>query len=229
MKIHPAQQGSLQWLEARAAIPTASEFDNLISPTWELRKGQMPQSYLNRKLAEWWLGGPLADLGSFATEMGSILEDEAKPWYELEFGERIDSVGLCTTDDGKIGASPDGLIGEDCGIECKCPEPQTHVGYLLAGVVPKDYLAQVHGSMLVTGRPRWKFLSYRRRFPALVVDVPRDDEIQAAIRDALDLFLQKFEHGQQRLIELNGGEPPRRSAPSPERPAFEHDTNDVPS
>lgn len=204
------QQGSAAWLEARSALPTASEFDNLISPTWEIRKGQMPATYLCRKLAEWWLGGPIADLGSFAMEQGNILEDEAKPWFSLEYGQEIESVGFITTDDGKIGASPDGLLGDDSGIEIKCHEAQTHVRYLLEGGVPKDYLAQVHGSMYVTGRPTWTFLSYRRRFPNLVVTVARDEAIQTYLGEALAKFMQRFESGKARLTELNGGPPPPR-------------------
>ena len=52
---HP--QGSIEWMQARAGIPTASEFDNLVTPKWEVRTGQMPKTYLARKLAEWWQGG----------------------------------------------------------------------------------------------------------------------------------------------------------------------------
>ena len=59
MKIIPVQQNSLEWLVARSGLPTASEFDNLISPKFEPRKGQMPESYLAQKLAERWIGGPL--------------------------------------------------------------------------------------------------------------------------------------------------------------------------
>jgi len=215
IKHNQFQQGSLEWMVARAGIPTASEFDNLLSPTWELRKGQMPQTYLNRKLAEWWAGGPISGFNSFDMEQGNILEEEAKPWFTLETGKEIEPVGFCTSDDGSIGASPDGLIGEDCGIEIKCPESPTHIGYLLNGELPKDYLAQVHGSMFVTGRPRWLFMSYRRRHPNLLICIERDEEIQEKIAEALALFLAKFQAGKERLIEINGGPPTR---PPPLRP-----------
>ena len=54
MKVHDVSQGSLEWLQLRAGVPTASEFDSLVSPTWEIRKGDMPRTYLHKKLAEWW-------------------------------------------------------------------------------------------------------------------------------------------------------------------------------
>lgn len=229
MKILPHPQGSVEWMQARAGIPTASEFDNLISPTGEIRKGQMPQSYLAKKLAEWWLGGPLPCFNSFDMEQGSILENEAVPWYELEYSQKVDRVGLITTDDGLIGCSPDGLLGDDGGIEIKCPQPETHVKYLIGGVLPPEYVAQVHGAMFVTGRPWWRFLSYRRHFPAFMLHVERDEEIQDALAEALAQWLAKFEAAKERMIAINGGEPPRRRpAPEPElQPVVNHDPDDI--
>lgn len=212
MRLHTEfEPNSLEWLVARSGIPTASEFDQLLTPEFEIRKGQMPATYLHRKLAETWLGGPLPGANVLDMEFGKILEEQALPFYELEFGEPIQRVALVTTDDGRVGCSPDGLIGDEGGIEIKCPEAHTHVGYLLKGGVPKDYLTQIHGAMWVTGRPWWKFLSYRRMFPPLVVTVFRDEKIQAAITDAIALFLSKFDVAMQRVVEMNGGRTPERN------------------
>jgi hypothetical protein len=224
VKIHPADQGSLDWLMARAGLITASEFDSIVTPEFKPRTGETVQTYLATKLAERWIQGPLAGFSAFATEQGNILEDEAKPWYSLEYGEEIIRVGLCTSDDGRIGCSPDGLLGKEGdikgrgGIEIKCPEPTAHVKYLLADELPKQYRAQVHGSMLVTGRPWWKFLSYRRGFPKLLLTVNRDTDIEHKLQQAIEEFLVLFEAGWQKLCERNGGPPPKRKVfvPSPE-------------
>lgn len=211
---------------ARAGIPTASEFDNLLTPEMKPRVGAMPESYLAKKVAEAWQGGPLAQLNVFDVEQGKILEEEAVPWFELEYSTPIQRVGLITTDDGRCGCSPDGLIGEDGGIEIKCPAVHTHVGYLLKGTLPKDYAAQVYGSMFVTGRKWWKFLSYRRRLPALVLTVERDDEAMESIQEALTLFLARFDRAMDRLIEINGG-PPKRPTVKPAAPAYQPDENNI--
>ena len=205
----PLVQGTEEWMQARAGIPTASEFDSLVTPEMKIRTGETPKSYLNKKLAEAWLGGPLIGFSAFSTEQGQILEGEAKPWFELEYGETIQSVGFITTEDGRVGCSPDGLLGENSGIEIKCPEPQTHVGYLLKGELPKDYAAQVHGSLWVTGRTTWKFVSYRRHFPALVLTIVRDEEKMKVLGDALHAFLEQFREGWRKLCEINGGTPNR--------------------
>lgn len=195
MILHDVKQGTDEWLYLRAKIPTASEFDNLVTPEFKPRTGQTPATYMHKKIAEKCMGIPLGSGGTFSMDQGSMLETEAIPWYEFTFDVKIQRVGFCTTDDGRIGCSPDGLIGDDGGIEVKCPEPHTHVRYLLDGGVPKEYLAQVHGSMFVTGRPWWIFLSYNRQFPAHIVTVKRDPTIQGALRGALNNFLRDFDEG----------------------------------
>lgn len=223
MKIHTEfQQNSLFWLNARAGVVTASEFDNLLTPKFKVREGQMVNTYLARKLAEKWIG-PLPGFSTIDMEFGKILEEEAKPFYTLTFSEEIQDVALITSDDGKIGCSPDGLIGEDGGIEIKCPEPTNHVKYLLAGCLPDDYAAQVHGSMFVTGRDWWKFMSYRRGFPPFVIVIKRDEEIQEAIAEALGEFLPKLDAAYGRLCEMNGGPPESRIRSMPEQPSEQSD------
>jgi len=218
MKIHNVAQHSVEWFKLRAGVVTASELHRLITPLWKIRTGDGPQTYLCEKLAEWKLQGPLPDFGrSFgALEQGTILEEEAIPFYEFTTGETISRVGFITTDDGRFGCSPDGLIQvpttisnpgiavqdgwtRTAGIEIKCPQPHTHVGYLLDGVVPPEYLAQIHGSMYVTGFQRWKFMSFSRSFEPLILTVERDEKILPVIKLALEIFAEKFESGKKKL------------------------------
>lgn len=206
MKIHDVQQNSLEWLMLRCGLPTASEFDQLLTPEFEIRKGEMPKTYLARKVAEAW-GGPLPGYNTIDMEQGSILEKEAIPHFEFSTGIEVTRVGFVTTDDGLVGCSPDGLIGDDGGIEVKCPDAHTHVKYLLNGGLPKDYAAQVHGSMFVTGRSYWRFLSYRRGFPPLSIIVNRDEEIQAKIGAAIEPFVGRFQYAMEALEKLNGAPP----------------------
>lgn len=212
MKIHQVEQGSLDWALLRAGIPTASEMDALITPKFKIKTGDGPDTYLNKKVAEKWQGGPLPQKQVFDMEQGQILESEAINWYELEFNATVNKVGFITTDDGRAGCSPDFLLPKDCGAELKCPRAETHVGYLRDGVLPDAYVIQVHASMFVTGFKQWKFISYRRGFPQLVLTIERDEEVQETIAEALDLFAQKFDEAMARMTEINGG-PPRSFKP----------------
>ncbi len=218
MKIHDCQQGTLEWTKLHFGIPTASGLDNLLTPEFELRKGEMPKTYVYKKVAEKLQGRPLIDLSasSFMLEQGMIIEEEARPWYALEYDKKIKQVGFCTTDDGRFGCSPDGLIDESdtcftgleydnregVGLEIKSPAAHTHVKYLVNGVLPKEYVAQVYGSMFVTGFKKWIFVSYRRGFPALVLEIYRDEKAMAAIERAITVFHHDFKEAMQRISNI---------------------------
>lgn len=210
MKIINCKQGSGEWLHARLGLPTASEFDELITGEWKARTGKGVETYFYRKLAERVLGFPLMDASAWAMEQGAILEGEAIPFFEGVYDTPIHRVGFITSDDGKVGCSPDGLIGKDSGIEIKCPQPQTHLRYLLEGIVPKEYEAQVHGSMFVTGRPEWKFMSYSRQFPPLILTVKRDEEIQAVLKKCTDSFNARMDVAFGKIKAMKDAENARR-------------------
>lgn len=196
MKIIDHPQGTGSWLQSRLGIPTASECHALVSPTFKIKTGDGPETYLHRKVCEKLLGYSTNNGSSFAMENGSLLEHEAIPYFSFEYNLDVRRVGLCVTDDGRAGASPDGLIGEDGGIEIKCPTPEKHIGYLIANKVPDDYLVQTHMSLWVTGRKFWYFVSYSRQFQPLVLRVERDEEIC----DIIDLAVTKFNERMDTMI-----------------------------
>lgn len=54
---------------------------------------------------------------------GMDKEDDVKRWYEKSHSVTVVDVGFAYFDDyPKLGASPDGLVGEDGMIEIKCPD-----------------------------------------------------------------------------------------------------------
>lgn len=192
MKTHDVKQGSAEWLALRLGIPTASEMDALVSPKGEIRTGKGPKSYLYKKVCERVLGFA-PDAGSFAMEQGSILEHEARPWYAFTNDVTVETPGFITTDDGRAGCSPDGLVGADGGLEIKCFQPEHSLRCLMENAIPDEYVMQVQMSLWVTGRKWWDFLSYSRQFPAVVIRVTPDEKLQAAIEDALAGFTQRFD------------------------------------
>ena len=208
MKIHNVIQGSDEWLSLRAGIVTASELDHLVSPTGKIRTGETPHTYLCRKLAEKWVGGPLPAVGSWAMEQGQILEPEVLAIIELALDVGLERVGFVTTDDGLFGASPDAM-----GFEIKSPQHVNHVKYLLAGVCPPEYWLQVQGCMYATGRDSWQFISYRRGMPMLNVKVERDPDLMNTIEDALTKFQKSLDEGWKILVDCNGGELPKQRKP----------------
>ncbi|MDD5350023.1 MAG: YqaJ viral recombinase family protein [Chthoniobacteraceae bacterium] len=209
------KQNSLEWMCARAGIPTASAFDQIVDTKFALRTGQMPASYMASLVAEKWQGGPLPGFGSWDTEQGQLLQKEAICAYEFDYSQSVDQVGFITTDGGLVGCSPDGLLPDECsGLEIKCLQATHHVRCLLDGELPKDFAAQVHGSMWVTGLPQWKLFLYRRHFPPLLLTIQRDEEIIEKLSEALAQFLARFQSAMKRMEEINGGPSPASRAPT---------------
>lgn len=203
MKEYDCCQGEAEWATVRLGKVTASEADNLLTPEFKIRTGEMPKTYLARKLAEAVLQRPLEGFSSFETENGQLLEQEARSWFAFEFtGTKVRNVGFIEHDDGRCGCSPDALLDEDNGLELKAPQPTNHVKYLLDGTLPKDYAVQVHFSMYVTGRPKWTFVSYRRKFRPFVLTVKRDEEIMRKIGECLAAFYAEFDKAMLKLKAL---------------------------
>lgn len=179
-------QGSDEWAEARRGIPTASEFAKIVTPGGKLSKQSRDYAYL--LIAEQILGRSLIDLGQLEwVAYGKGMEAEAARWYELE--RDLDSVpiGFILSDDGRIGCSPDRLVGDGGMLEIKSPAPQTHVGYMINGF-SELYKPQVQGQLLVSEREWTDWLSYSPELPPVLERVYRDESYIALLREALDQF-----------------------------------------
>lgn len=186
------EQRSIEWHQARKGIPTASSFDKIITSTGKPSTQRTKYMYV---LAGERLGGIVDEsYQSFAMLQGIEKESEARSLYEL-IHEPVQSVGFCLSDCGTHGCSPDGLIGEDGGVEIKCPLMSTHVEYLLKSEkeVPTDYYQQVQGSLLVTGRKWWDFVSYFPGLPPFIVREEPDEVFQRLLKKELELFCQELE------------------------------------
>lgn len=199
--IHDCLQGSPEWLRLRLGRVTASELHRIVDSKFEQRTGEGPKTFLYEKAAEAFRGEPLPGFTSWETEQGKELEDEARRWMALEFSgvHKIKNVGFISTDDELFGCSPDALMDENGGLELKCPQTPNHVRYFIEGRLPLDYVAQVHASLYATGRSWWKFVSYRRRFPAFVLTVERDEAICAKIEEAVEAFHEKLTAALEKL------------------------------
>lgn len=190
------EQGSLEWFKLRLGRPTASEFHRFMTTKFALRDRGRRDTYLNEKLAEHLLGTALPNTGgSWATEQGQMMEDEGRKWFGMEYDCDPYCVGFVENQEARCGCSPDALVGDDAGLELKVPYPQTHIGHVRGGKLPSDYLQQVHGSLYVTGRQRWHFLSYRREraLPKFVLTVERDETIMRKIGHCIADLLAEFD------------------------------------
>ncbi len=169
------KQGTDEWLAERIGLPTASKFDMVVTSKGEPSKQQ--QKYIYQLAGEIVTGRKEDTYCNEAMQRGIELEDEARTLYELVTGDEVEQVGLAwKTENKAVGASSDGLVGDDGMIEIKCPKMVTHVEYLVKGVLPTKYVPQVQGQMYVLDRKWCDFISYYPSMELLKVRVMRDDE-----------------------------------------------------
>ena len=193
MRIIECEQGSPEWFAARSGIPTGTDFADMITAV----KGDLSKSSdkLIAELIDQIVRPDMQEqtfTGNRHTERGKELEPQAGAWFSFMTGLKIHQVGLCVRDDGRVGCSPDYLVGADGGLEIKCPDGKTHVSYMLGNVLPDEYKQQVHGSMVVTGRRYWYFLSYCHGYKPFLIKVEWDDYTDK-VSTAIESFLEAFE------------------------------------
>lgn len=186
---HP--QGTPEWLKDRTGIPTSSGFDMIV--TTQGRPSKQREKYLFTLAAEKITGVKADSFQSDAMTRGIELEDQARAMYEVITGNKVEQVGACFPDKKKKSAcSPDGLVNEDGVLEIKCPSAHTHIGYLLKGVLPTAYFAQVQGQLFVTGRSYVDFFSYYPGLKPLLVKVMPDKAFQNALKVELEVFCSEL-------------------------------------
>ena len=206
------EQGSQAWLNARLGIPTASQFDRILSPK-TLKPSASAEGYRHELLAEWLLGEPIDTVNTEWMQRGIELEPRAVQFYEFQRDIETTRIGFCLTDDRLAGCSPDRLVGDDGGLEIKCPSAKVHVGYLIDGVAGA-HIAQVQGCMWVTGRAWWDVMSFNPSLPPSLVRVQRDAKFMAALDEALPAFTTKLGEMREKLTAMGCTPKPPKKEPT---------------
>jgi hypothetical protein len=197
MRIIECEQGSPEWIQARLGVPSASSYAKLITTTG--RASAQADAYINQLVAERLTGEPTFFQVTDPMQRGMDLEPQARTAYEMETGNLVIQVGFLMHDTLQAGASPDGLVGENGGLEIKCPSGHTHVEYLRDNVLPTKYFQQVQGCLWISERDWWDFMSYHPKMEPLIVRVFRDEEfikaLECAVIDAvktIEILTMKF-------------------------------------
>lgn len=178
-------QGTPEWHAARAGWVTCSELSNVMAKG----EGKTRAKYMRQLAAETLLDRSAATFtGNVYTEMGKDLEPTARDLLADHLGREIAETGIIRNHDIGLSCSPDGLLGDDELAEFKCCIPTVQIERLERGTLPAEYVLQVQGSLLVTGRRRCWFQSYSPGLPRLVLAVEPDEQKHADIKQAVAEF-----------------------------------------
>ena len=189
----PGSQASIEWLMDRCGKVTASRFKDVIDTLKNGKPAAARERYLWEVVIERLTGKPSEHFTSTAMQWGTENEAFARIDYEAKTGAFVVETGFIEHPAiDMCGGSPDGLIGDDGGIEIKCPfNSAVHLGTILNGM-PEDHMAQVQGLMWITGREWWDFVSFDPRMPAelqmYVQRIPRDEDFIYAMGEKIEAF-----------------------------------------
>lgn len=198
MKEFPVEPGSADWLGVRLGIPTASQFHKILTPA-KRQYSKQSRSYAFYLVAEKLLNMSLGTLDHIEhIARGKELEPDAIRMFEAVNDLKTAPVGFLTTNDMRIGATPDRrIVGVSAYLEAKCPQAWTHLEYLIDGF-GADYMAQAQGQAFV-GEAEWVCRwSFHPSMPPALVKTPRDDGFIADLRVALEQFCDEKDEIERR-------------------------------
>ena len=152
-------QGSDEWLAIRKGKMTASHAQEIASA------GKGLDTYIIKLMAEYFSSGEYSGFRNSHMERGTELEPVARSMYELETGQVVEEVGFIEYNE-YAGCSPDGLVGEDGGIEVKCHDDVSHFKIILNGEKELDtkYIWQIQMNLFVTNRKWIDYVAYNPNF-----------------------------------------------------------------
>jgi len=209
MRIIECDQGGELWFQSRCGAITASMFsvarERLKTGPNKGDFSSKAKDYAFRVAIERISGLPLDEgFETWAMKRGHELEPAARMEHEMETGLFVQHAGFVLSEDGKFGASADGLINEDGGSEYKAlVSPERLRNILLTGDI-SEFLDQIMGGMWLTGRTWWHFCLY---CPALepigkqfwMRHVIRDDDYINALEQDLIQFEKLVSQYEQTL------------------------------
>jgi putative phage-type endonuclease len=196
------KQGTPEWLAARLGHVTASRFSDVLAKG----KGITREKYLIQIVCERLTGLSQPEYVNGAMEWGTEQEPFARMAYEVKTQAIVQEVGFIKHPTmARVGGSPDGLIGDNGGVQIKCPSSHVHIATIRNGM-PSEHRAQVQGEMAVTNRTWWDFVSYDPRMPEplqlYIERIKRDDDyIEQQLVPAVLAFLREVDEVIAELME----------------------------
>ena len=183
------EQGSDAWLDARAGMLTASMIGKLVTPSLKVAANDTSRGVVETLVAERITGFVEYVHPNFDMQRGADDEPYARDLYSEQHAP-VTEIGFAvrTFNGHKLGASPDGLVGEVGGIEIKSRKAKVHLRTILTDKVPAENMAQIQTCLLVLDRQWWDYVSYSGGWPLHVIRVHADPAWQAVILDALNQF-----------------------------------------
>lgn len=198
------EQRSEEWFKARANRITGSAIGAILG----LSPFATPQDVMRRMVREYH-GQPSEFTGNAATVYGQLNEPNALADYKIEHND-VSECGFYVHPDFEwLGASPDGLIGDDGLIEIKCPFGKRYDINPLFSTIDQQmhYYAQIQYQLFCTGRTWCHFYqwnSYGHSLEMVNFDPQFIEDTLPQLQDFYSCFITERSHNAWKYID--GGE-----------------------
>ena len=215
------EQGTEEWHEVRRGVITASKVGAMLTATGKIANNATSRRAVLELASERLSGFTEETAITYAMQRGHDDEALAIEVYSEKVAP-VRRVGFVTNDEYGllIGCSPDGLVGEDGGVECKSRLHAIQLQTIIDGVVPDEFKVQVQFSMLVSGRPWWDFMSVPafgggkimllkvepdQSMKSLLIDAAH--ECERRVQAAMTEYQNRIADGSLRLLDMPRREP----------------------
>lgn len=191
MKIHAdLKQGTPEWFAVRLGKFTASDAQAIAT------NGKGLETLVYEKAAEILTGQIKEIYTNSDMERGNALEMLARNSYELEKGVIVTQVGFMELDQ-YVGASPDGMVGEDGLVEIKCKNDSNFVKFIFDNAIDPAHEWQMQAQLFVSGRQWVDYVLFNPNFarPTAITRVMRSE-------DKIKKLSVGFEAAKVKLLEV---------------------------
>ena len=221
MKIYrDIPQGSAEWFRLRMGIPTASCFDQVMTPKTRKLSASW-KKYACKLVAERLTNIPAESM--FESEiMRAAKEQEPQAAAQYEFVNDVElaTISFVTNDSGTIGCSPDrGVFDGDRLVrlvEIKVPKLETHLYYQHFLKDDEPYRTQTQGQlMLCTDAKSNELYSFYQGGPPVSFPTVRDEPYIDDLATALDEFVGRVDDLHEATLRLGVWLPPETRVATP--------------
>lgn len=186
VQIIECEQGTPQWLAARAGLVTASEFKTIVGVKKDAKDKLTRQKYMRKLAGEILTGEVVEGFKNAHMERGNQMEAEARNEYAFDANVDLIRIGFARND--KAGASPDSLIGTNGVLEIKTALPDILIEKIEADEFPSEHRFQCQGNLWVLERDFIDIKVYWPKMPSFVKRAYRDELLIKQIEEAVDQF-----------------------------------------
>jgi len=191
LQIFNCEQGTTEWYQARAGIPTASEFDTVMAKGRGGGDSKTRRTYMLKLIGERLTREPMWSYSNEHMERGKVMEAEARDLYEMIAEVTCEKVGFLRR--GDAGCSPDSLVGDVGMLEIKTKLPHLQLDCILYDELPSEHRAQCQGQLWIAEREWVDFVSYWPGLPLFAKRVYRDEEYIKKLAEAVRVFNAEME------------------------------------